>query len=279
MRLLVAMLGLFIIAQLLGVYTGSVIIRDITKNPYVSDLVVTADAEDPFNALFFIAYILVGAAVMIIMIRYFSFFGVLFRAMEFFLIASASSIVFYAFARLALGYEDSTSIGIVAGLAFSGMRLLLPNLKNAAAIMATAGVGVIFGISLGLIPLVIFLILLSIYDFLSVFKTRHMVEMANFVVEKDMAFTVTARAPPPAPGKKEQRIDLGTGDIIAPIMMEVSAMTFSPVAAAFVFVGAVVSLGLFLGLVFRKRMVLPALPPIVLGMIASLTIGFLLGMY
>lgn len=279
MRLLLAMLGLFIIAQVLGVYTGSVIIKDLTKNPYVSDLVVTTDAQDPANAIFFIAYILVGAAVMLLMIRYFSRLGLLLRLMELFLIASASSIVFYAFARLVFGYEISTVLGTVAGIIFSGSRLLVPGLKNAAAIMATAGVGVIFGISLGLIPLILFLVLLSIYDFLSVFKTKHMVEMAEFIVKEEMAFTVTATAPPPAPGKREQRVDLGTGDIIAPIMLEVSAMTFSPVAAAFVFVGAVVSLGVFLGAVWKKGMVLPALPPIVLGMITALGIGFLIGAY
>jgi hypothetical protein len=106
-----------------------------------------------------------------------------------------------------------------------------------------------------------------------------MVEMADFVVQKDLAFTVTARAPPPAPGEREQRVDLGTGDMVAPIMLEVSALTFNPIATAFVFVGGVVALGLFLFLVWKKKMVLPALPPIVLGMLASLALGFLLGFY
>ena len=125
----------------------------------------------------------------------------------------------------------------------------------------------------------LFLILLSIYDFLSVFATKHMVEMAEFIVKKDMAFTVTARAPPEKPGGKEQRIDLGTGDMIAPIMLEVSALSISPVASACVFIGAVVSMGIFLTFVFRKKMVLPALPPIVLGMIVGLLAGYLLGLY
>jgi presenilin-like A22 family membrane protease len=145
--------------------------------------------------------------------------------------------------------------------------------------MATAGVGVIFGISLGLTPLILFLIFLSVYDFISVFKTKHMVEMADFIVSKEMAFTVTAKAPPKAPGQKEQRIDLGTGDMIAPIMLEVAVLPLSPIATIFVFVGAVVSLGIFLSLVWKKKMVLPALPPIVLGMILSLAIGFLLRLY
>ncbi|MEW6748665.1 MAG: presenilin family intramembrane aspartyl protease [Candidatus Micrarchaeota archaeon] len=278
-RLLSAMLMMFVIAQVLGVFTGLVILQDIAQNPYVTSLVVTTDSDDPMNAVFFTIYILLGAASMLLLIRLFGKLPILIRIMEFMLISSSSSIVIYAFLRFVAGFEISTLGAILIALAFSGAKMLYPRLKNAAAVMATAGVGVIFGISLGLVPLVLFLILLSIYDFLSVFLTRHMVEMAEFVVKKDVAFTITARAPPPVPGAPEQRLDLGTGDMIAPIMLEVSALSFNPVATVFVFVGAVVSLGLFLLLVFRKKMVLPALPPIVLGMIVSLMIGFLLGFY
>lgn len=279
MRLISTLLAIFILAQLIGIFTGTVILRDLTKNPFVNSLVVTSDAQDPMDALFFIGYVLVGAAVMIFLIRRFGVIPWVLRLMEFWLIASASSIVFYAVMRQVAGYDASTFAAIALGIILAAAKNFRPQLKNAAAVMATAGVGVIFGISLGLFPLVLFLILLSVYDFLSVFLTKHMVEMAEFVIKKDMAFTVTARAPPEKPGGKEQRIDLGTGDMIAPVMMEVSALSLSPVASAFVFVGAVVSLGLFITLVWRKKMVLPALPPIVLGMITALFIGFLLKAY
>jgi presenilin-like A22 family membrane protease len=273
------MLVFFIMAQVLGIFTGLTILSDINKNPYVEELVITSNAEEPSNALFFIAYILFGAVFMIALIRLLGKVPLVFILMEFMLIATSSSIVFYAVLRLVLGYDVSTMVAIVMGLAFSGLKQLRPGFKNAAAIMATAGVGVIFGVSLGILPLIIFLVFLSVYDYLSVFMTKHMVELANFVVKKDLAFTVTARAPPPRKGMKEQRIDLGTGDMIAPVMLEVSALSISPVATAFVFVGAVVSLGLFLTLVWKSKMVLPALPPIVFGMIISLLLGFLIGLY
>jgi len=278
MRLLLSILSLFIIAQLLGIFTGLTVISDLNRNPYVEELVITQDADEPTNALFFIGYILFGAVLMIVLIRFFKKFGILFTLMEFMLIATSSSIVFYAFLRIVLGYEISTLIAILMGLAFSAVKWLRPQLKNSAAVLATAGVGVIFGISLGVLPLIIFLVFLSIYDYLSVFMTKHMVELANFVVKKDLAFTITARAPAKK-GKKEKRIDLGTGDIIAPIMLEVSALSFNPIATVFVFFGAIISLGVFLILVWRSKMVLPALPPIVSGMIISLLIGFLLGFY
>ncbi|NYZ74361.1 hypothetical protein H0O00_04420, partial [Candidatus Micrarchaeota archaeon] len=238
MRLLATMLLIFIAAQLLGIFTGIAVLTDMSSNPFVSDLVVTTDASDPVNALFFMGYILAGAVLMMVMIRYFGLSQLLFRAMEFFLVASTSSIVFYAFLRLVAGYEVSTLAGIFMGLAFSGARAYLHGLKNAAAVFATAGVGVIFGVSLGLVPMLIFLIFLSFYDFLAVFATKHMVALAEFVVKKDLAFTVTARAPPVRLGEREQRIDLGTGDMIAPIMLEVATLQVSPVATLFVFVGA-----------------------------------------
>lgn len=279
MRLLFTIVAFFVLAQLLGIFTGSVILGDLTKNPFVNSLVVTSDSQEPLNAVFFISYVLVGAAVMIILIRRFGVIPWVFRLMEFWLIASSSSIVFYAVLRQAAGYESSTALAVILGLSLSAAKYFRPQLKNAAAVMATAGVGVIFGVSLGLFPLIIFLILLSVYDFLSVFLTKHMVEMADFVIKKDMAFTVTARGPPPAPGEKEQRLDLGTGDMIAPVMMEVSTLAWSPVATVFVFVGAVAALALFISLVYRKKMVLPALPPIVLGMLTFLFIGFVLHFY
>jgi presenilin-like A22 family membrane protease len=279
MNLITKMLLIFAIAQLLGMFVGSVILQDMDKNPMVSGLVVTTDANEPMNAAFFIGYILAGALAMILLIRFLKAYAILFKALEFVLISTSSSIVFYAFLRIFLGYDASTIIAIIIALCFSAARTVFPQVKNVAAVLATAGVGTIFGISMGMLPLLLFLILLSVYDFLSVFATKHMVEMADFIVKQDLAFTVTARAPPARPGAKESRIDLGTGDMIAPIMLEVSAFAFNPLASAFIFAGAVASMSLFLTLVWKKKMVLPALPPIVLGMIIGLLLGFLLNVY
>ncbi|MFH2100832.1 MAG: presenilin family intramembrane aspartyl protease [Candidatus Micrarchaeota archaeon] len=276
MKLVDKLLLLFILAQVVGIFTGVIVLLDIMENPYVNALIVTSDADDPANAVFFIAYILAGAIGMILAIRLLKL-PAIFRFLEIVLIAGASSIVFYSVLRLAFGFEVSMLAGILFGLALSAAKFFRPGLKNFAVILATAGVGVVFGVSLGLIPLILFLILLSIYDYSAVFFTKHMVELADYVVKKDLAFTITAREK--LPGKKEQRIDLGTGDLIAPIMLEVSTLAFNPVATAFVFIGSLISMALFLGIVWKKKMVLPALPPIVAGMIIFLLLGMLLGFY
>lgn len=277
MKKLVGMIVLlFIVSQLLGMFTGLMVILDIQHNPYVSSLMVTTDAESPANAFLFMLYVIIGAIVMVILIRKFGLYEIIFRVMEFMLISTASSIVFYSFLRLFFGYEISTFGGILLGLSLAAAKTFRKEFKNIAAVLATAGVGVIFGISLGPFPVILFLLFLSVYDYISVFKTKHMVEFADYIVERDLAFTVTSKA---VIEGKERRIDLGTGDLIAPIILEVSSMAYLPAAVPFVFAGAVVSLGVFLFLVWKKKVVLPALPPLVFGMLIFLLLGMVLGFY
>lgn len=269
----------FVIVQIIGLLVGNVIIADLTKNPYVNNLVVTNDINEPMNAGFFLVYVLFGAVFIIILIRMNFLRDILFKILEFFMIAGSSSIVFYAILRLIFGYDISTTGGTVLGLILSGIKFYKPEIKNLAAIISTAGVGVVFGISMGITPMIIFLALLAIYDFVAVFLTKHMVEMANFVVKNDLAFTVTAREPAAVKGEKERRVDLGTGDLVAPVMMEVSLLSISPLASIIVFVGAIISTGIFIWLVKDKKVVLPALPPIVIGMMISFAIGKFIGAY
>ena len=282
MKLLYNLVALFVIAQLLGIYTGIIILKDMPANPYIASLAVTENVNEPINAVYYFGFILLGAVFIIVMIRLFKSYGILFKLLEFFMISTASSIVFYAFSRIFLGYSDAMAFGILAGLVFAAIKFFFTKTKNMAAIIATAGVGTIFGISFGLVPAVIFLVLLSLYDFVAVFTTKHMVEMAEFIIKKDLAFTITAQTSEGTPRFVEgerKRIDLGTGDIIAPIMFEVSVLPLGFNAVAMVFLGATVSLAVFLYLFFNRKLVLPALPPLVLGMLLFFMIGLLAGFY
>lgn len=277
MSIIFRLFFLFVLAQLIGLYTAMVIIGDIPHNPYVQSFLVTNDGKDPMNAIYLFMYILIGAFLVMIFIRL-HWAELLFRLLEIMLIATASSLVFYSIFRFFLGYELSMAGGIILGIAFALLKLFFPLFKNAATILATAGVGVVFGISLGILPAVVLIFLLSVYDYIAVFKTKHMVEMADFLIKKDLSFTVTAREYLPEV-KREARIDLGSGDIVAPIMLEVSALSLSPAASLTVLVGAGFSLLIFLLLAFRRKIVLPALPPIAFGMIIALMLGRLIGLY
>lgn len=193
--------------------------------------------------------------------------------MEFFIISTASSIFFYSFFRLFFTIDISIILGIIFGIGLSGLKQKESKLKNLAAIIASIGVGVIFGITFDLNYAFIFLILLSIYDYLAVFATKHMQEMADQVIKNNLAFTISAETDKNIPKSQQYRMDLGTGDLIAPIMINVAAFKFSILIGIFVFIGSVVSLGVFLYLIRNKKIILPALPPLTIGMIIFYILG------
>lgn len=278
-KLILGILAFFVLAQLLGAFTGIVLFTDMFANPYVKPFyeeqqVAGQNAE---SALYLIGYTLIGAVIIVLLVRK-ARSELLFRIMEFILISTASSLVFYSFLRLAFPYIESMEIGIILGLAVAIAKQFFPDLKNTATILAASGAGALFGTSFGFVPAMIFLVLISIYDYIAVFKTKHMVELANYMVKKDLSFTVTSKAKMPGE-KKEQRMDLGSGDLMLPIMISVSALTISPVASLLVFLGATISLGIFLIYVSKKKAVFPALPPIAFGIILFLIIGRAFGMY
>ncbi|MBI2079907.1 hypothetical protein HYT84_04015 [Candidatus Micrarchaeota archaeon] len=273
MNLIARIVLLFLAAQILGLYTGFTLLLDAQDNPYVENLYITSDKEDAGNALIFFIYILVSAGLIIFLIRYIKSEWV-FRIMEFFMVSVSSSIVLYAIARIWFGFDLSMEIGVAGGLLVALLKFFKQKAKNLAAVLATAGVGAIFGSSLGIYVSLLFLVLLSVYDYVAVFKTKHMVELANYMVKKDLAFTITAKRYVPE-AKKESRIDLGTGDLIGPIFVAVSSFELGHYAPIFVLVGSTVTLFVFLKLALKGKVVLPALPPLAAGCIISLLVWYL----
>lgn len=274
MNLVIKIVLFFLIAQLIGLYTGVVVLNDLTRNPYVSPFIIPADKAGMENALWLFAYIVLGAIIMVVLIRKFFAHKILFVLLEYFLIAVSSSIVFYSFLRLGFDYGVSVAVGIILALALAAIKFVFPSFKNIAAILATAGVGAVFGASFSPSVIIAFIILLAIYDYVAVFITQHMVDFANFVVKRDMAFTISAKG---LVEGKEKRIDIGSGDFTVPITLEVALFSFNPQAALVVLAGALVAVSVFLYFVWKKHVVLPALPPISLGMFAALLLGLLTG--
>ena len=277
MRLILNIVLFFIIAQILGMYCGLIILSDMPNNPYVQQFVIVEDGNNINNAVFFFIYILLGAGILLLLMKFYKG-DLIYRLIEFVIVSTGSSIVFYSILRLGLGYGESMGLGIFLGLIFGVLKFFKQSLKNTAAICATAGIGVVFGISLGVLSILILLVLLSIYDYIAVFRTKHMVKMADFITKRELAFTITSKRVIPEI-KKERRIDLGSGDLIGPLMLEVALIPYSIVASLFVFLGATIALGALLALMWKQKIVLPALPPIAFGSILFLAIGFLLGVY
>ncbi len=270
MRLYLMLLIMFIVTQVLGVYTGAYIVEDALTNEYIGNLMVV-DVGGA-TLIYFVLAVLCGAMIFIILHRL--HISLLFTLLEIAVISATSSVFFYAIIKPLLSLTlESMVVAVLCGMIFAILKQIFHQLKNAAAILSSAGAGAVFGFTFGFTTALIFIFILAIYDYISVFKTKHMVTMANEIVKRDMAFTISAEKT--LPSGKKSRLDLGTGDLSLPIMVEVAAYAISPTLALFAFCGATLGTLFVLYMAWKEHAVLPALPPITTG-IFIFTIGAIL---
>jgi len=263
---------IFLITQFLGLYVANALIQEeIHVSGIVSD-----NPEDLANPLGLIVYILIVTAILLIAIKYFKSL-LLIKIMEVLAVFGTSFIVFGAI------FSDAVPalalIAIVTGARIFFRKNLL--MRNVASIVSAAGAGSLIGISMGVMPVLLFIALLSVYDLIAVFKTKHMITLAKSVTKENMAFTVAM------PTKKHQ-FELGVGDLVIPMVFSVSVLKATNPSLVFpwnFFPAAAILLASLLGLLWTidfisKRIgtALPALPPqtalMILTYIGLLFLGF-----
>jgi presenilin-like A22 family membrane protease len=83
--------------------------------------------------------------------------------------------------------------------------------------LAAAGAGPLIGYNFGIIPVALFLVILAGYDIIAVFYTKHMVTLAKGITKKNLAFTFALPT-------KEHDFELGTGDMVIPLVFAVSVL-------------------------------------------------------
>jgi len=270
--LLAKLFALFLVAQVLGIAVGIGLIGDIASGELEQPTIVSDNPDDPINALALIAGILFFTGLMLGFMFFFKG-AKLFRLMEFIVVFTASLIVFDT---ILPGASLLFAVQLVA------LRLLFPEnvlVRNAAAIISVAGVGALIGVTLGVIPVLVFLILLSVYDFIAVFKTKHMVKLAKGISGRNLAFTIAIPT-------RKHRFELGTGDLVLPLVFAVSVMKANQAAgfpgyavpAAMVLAASLI--GLLLTIAYVSKHVgkaLPALPPQAVLMIAAWALSKAIG--
>ncbi|MEK7154395.1 MAG: presenilin family intramembrane aspartyl protease, partial [Patescibacteria group bacterium] len=144
-------------------------------------------------------------------------------------------------------------------------------LQDLMMILTFAGVGAVLGVSITPGTVVLILIVLSFYDIIAVYKTRHMVELAKAMIRSRAIFGFVVpvsfggfkeRMERVSPG--EQFMILGSGDVILPLLLSASLVRASINQA--VIVALFSALGLFfMHLIFTNQKIrrpMAALPPI-----------------
>lgn len=155
--------------------------------------------------------------------------------------------------------------------------------QNILMILGMVGVGSILGLAFQPLIVVAFLIIFSIYDFIAVYKTKHMIKIAEEMIENRVIlglvipsriFDFQENLEKIKPGG--DFLILGGGDIVFPLILCVSLVPSgilnTLVVAIFVLIGLFFSFYIFINQKIRRP--IPALPPIALFSI----IGFLISL-
>jgi presenilin-like A22 family membrane protease len=184
---------------------------------------------------------------------------------------------FFFFSVWVSGYLALFLTFLLLGLWLKKHFLLSHNLLM---IFAVSGIGA--GVGLRIAPETVFLLLLlfSVYDYIAVYKTKHMVRIAETMIEDKAVLGLIVpqsfsdlRADLKKTRVRGRFLVLGAGDVVFPLIFSVSFLPANIYYA--VIIGFFSALGLFadfLAFLSQKRKPLPALP-LIAGFSA---IGYLL---
>lgn len=171
-------------------------------------------------------------------------------------------------------------------LAFVVLKAKFVLLHNIGVILALAGIGAVLGVSLAPLSVIFLLLLLSFYDIIAVYKTGHMVKMAEDMIKSKAIFGLVL--PQEIKGYLE-RLDnvrpgegfmiLGSGDVVMPLILVASVIGLHGLAAGllvmlFSMFGLFLTYWLFITQKTRRPMA--ALPPIaamsIIGYLVSIVL-------
>ena len=141
------------------------------------------DPSDPTNSVVYVGAILVATAFMLVAMR----FGVD-QLLQGLVIFASVFLAFYVFSVVLPDVVSVAGVNVPAALAALGLGaglLAYPEwyVIDAAGVVMGAGAAGLFGISFGLLPAVVLLVVLAVYDAVSVYGTEHMLTLASGVMD------------------------------------------------------------------------------------------------
>jgi len=193
---------------------------------------------NPVSTLLYIVLILGFTLVLLLAIRYGK--GWVIQAT---ILVALASTLYYVFSAV-LGAYTSWYAPISLGASLMLTLVLCVHSEwyvvDIYGVLIGAGAAAIFGVSLSVLPVVLLLIALAIYDAIAVYHTRHMLTLAEgvlpmhlpvmLVVPAKRGFSLRRMESVGAKGANGGReaYFLGLGDAVMPAMLVVSAAVFSP---------------------------------------------------
>jgi len=224
----------------------------------------------PVSAWDFVAPFIIMTAIFVAIVYVFKnrkFKGTFFKV--FFIFAMSFGVLYF----FGLWLPGIIVLPLVAVLVFFLIKRPSVILHNVAMIFAIAGMGSIIGSQITPQSVAVLFLVFALYDFIAVYKTKHMVKMADAMIENKaiVGFVIPQKTSDISINLKKTEIKgkfmiLGGGDIVFPLMFAVSVLQEGIlhffIIAGFGLLGL---LAVFLIFITRKtRTPMPALPPIAL---------------
>lgn len=257
---------LFGAALFLGIFSAQRLLR--------SNVIIVGPTKfEPVDLFILIIFILI----LLLLRKKQAIIGFVFKIFLILVIISGSQIVFSSF--IASPQYLFLSFGLLIAYLFYRNVLI----HNIAIIVGIAGISAIVGLSITPKFGVFLLVLLSFYDIIAVYKTKHMIKMAKSMIQSGaiFGFVVPSKFEGFISTREDARAKigsdfmiLGSGDIGLPLIMICSLVRISMDTAILTAVFSLIGL-LFTHLIFvnqKERKPMAALPPI-----ATMTIiGYLI---
>ena len=217
------------------------------------------------------------------------------RIIRYFFIGVTAFVIFYVFSILGLYIADTLveyyAIAIAPALIFAAAMLIFDKwyITNIVGFLLTAGVASIWSEVIGVWASVAFLAVFAVYDYISVYRTKHMISLARVSVQErlPMLFIYPTRRgagvsnldfEPRNDGRRGDVIALGFGDMVFPAIMVVSSSLYQPnhllIFATLPILGAVA--GMIVLFFFVSSRPAPGLPLINTGAIGGFLIALAL---
>ncbi|MEM2943219.1 MAG: presenilin family intramembrane aspartyl protease PSH [Methanomassiliicoccales archaeon] len=279
----------------LGVQIVALLIVPIYPREYR----IFGDPGDIKNSLFYVLIIIVVTALMLLLLKL--RMEVVLKAV--FAYAVFVTISFVVFPLAFMVIEDML-ISLALSMIFAGFMIALLFIHsewyvmNTVAFLMGCGVAALLGMSLGVIPALVLLVILALYDAIAVYVTKHMVPLAEgivsmgipvvFIIPKRKGFSIGSMNLDKIPKGTSIRevVIMGLGDAIIPGILVVSSfVSLSGVPGSVYSANLLVSVGTLIGsfcgllmLFFSAKKGKPhaALPFINGGAIAGFLITYLL---
>ena len=211
--------------------------------------------------------------------RFQKFGAVFYKVILTFLIFGGSQAIF----GIWLGLAASILASVILTVLFWFFQTVF--MQDIAMILTLAGIGSIFGLSFAPTAVLLILIIFSFYDIIAVYKTGHMIKLAESMIRSHAIFGLVIpsslgglkeRMSRVAPG--EEFMILGSGDVIFPLLLSASIVRISIAQAAMVGIFSAVGLFLMYWLFTHQKVRKPmaALPPIAGASIVGYLIALLI---